>query len=415
MDFLEKQRLLPEPVNIFFSSDNPRLELESSCYMYDVPDENIQNISKEIGLIFINEIELENLPKIISENLHLDKLAAYGVAYEINRRVFNRFPEYFVDSQQLLDAWSKQKSEPALSEDEAWQKVLEVEPWIAEEQQEKRMAARNIEEAQIKIEKISLAMALKKYPEAGEQLITSNKIILKNFIEPVRPSVKNWLSDYTFTMGFDTHDSAAQNTYLFRNENAKKLSTSDRARLGYILKAFDTNELIEINLTLKQIIFPKLALVENKPDSNPQEKTPSPISSANKEEAEPLKDIFEKKSFFFQKKPTKPKLSGTFTISRQTPAEIPPAKLPVSMPSAPTALRKISTPVVAATSKMEFTSPQKLPFEKQQSQPTAPTKPAQPITNRPLEKPVPTSNPIRITPTHFKRITPLKNIVDLKK
>ncbi len=503
MDFLAKQRSLPEPVNTFFSSDNPRLELERSCFMYGVRDEKIKNISGPVGLIFVDDVKLEDLPKIISEKLQLDKNMANGLAYEINKRIFKPFLEHFTDAQKLLDEWSKQKAEPIISEDAAWQKVLEIEPWILEEQMEEKKAQRqvvqNLDEAQTKLEKMTLTAALQKYPEINEQLITSSRINIKSFSEPARPNVKNWLSDYTFTMGFDAHDSAARGIYLFRNENTKILNQVDKDKLNYLLRAYDTAMPVEINLTLKQIIFPP-RFDSPQFDKTPRQSEAGPrVTRGNasaftrvtadkkaivikpslvkamageageeeKKEEEP-EDIFAKLPTFLQKtfwkssapkkvsaplssppekalpgnlppsEKTAPKLriGGTFTISRASSSQplkpkaemekplthetiLPsarnmapktdslkinvPVNLPTVPPKTPTSLGKVTVPAAALVSKpkIEFTSPQKLPFEKQLAAPEA-------------EKEV-GPQPIKITPINFHRDLPSKNIVDLKK
>jgi hypothetical protein len=108
---------------------------------------------------------------------------------------------------------------------------------------------------QIIIEKIILSEALKKYPEAGEQLITSQKIELKSFPEPVRPSVKNWLADYVHLLGYEDHDAIERTNYLFHTTNTHHLSEADRERLACILKAFDEKTPINIDPVRKQIIF----------------------------------------------------------------------------------------------------------------------------------------------------------------
>ena len=105
-----------------------------------------------------------------------------------------------------------------------------------------------------------LSEALEKHPELGEQLITSNRLKLKNYPEPARPSIKNWLSDYTFNLGFSSHSAIDRGTYLFKNENAKVLNSSDRERLSFILKAYDEKSLVDINTNTNQIVFP-----QNKP------------------------------------------------------------------------------------------------------------------------------------------------------
>ena len=80
-----------------------------------------------------------------------------------------------------------------------------------------------------------------------------------------------------------------------------------------------------------------------------------------------------------------------------------PVNLPTVPPKTPTSLGKVTVPAAALVSKpkIEFTSPQKLPFEKQLAAPEA-------------EKEV-GPQPIKITPINFHRDLPSKNIVDLKK
>jgi hypothetical protein len=120
-------------------------------------------------------------------------------------------------------------------------------------------------EYQAQFEEIVLKDALKKYEELGEQLVTSSHIKLKNFPEPVRPSIKNWLSDYNFNLGFESHDAMGRGTYLFQNENAKVLSGPDRQKLAHLFKAYDENIPVKVNITAKQIVFPDF---ENKTQSN---------------------------------------------------------------------------------------------------------------------------------------------------
>ena len=101
---------------------------------------------------------------------------------------------------------------------------------------------------------IILSEALKDYPDLGEQLITSQKINLRSFPYPVRPSIKNWLADYTSLLGYESHGSMARSQYIFQGANAKNLSEQDKNRLAYILKAFDENSPITLNKNTSQII-----------------------------------------------------------------------------------------------------------------------------------------------------------------
>jgi hypothetical protein len=103
---------------------------------------------------------------------------------------------------------------------------------------------------------IVLSEALRIYPETGEQLVTSNKINLRSFPYPVRPSIKNWLADYTFNLGYEKHESMERSNYLFQGINTKNLSAPEKNKLAYLLKSFDENSPVTLNKNTKQVIWP---------------------------------------------------------------------------------------------------------------------------------------------------------------
>jgi hypothetical protein len=154
---------------------------------------------------------------------------------------------------------------------------------------EKIINDKSFEEAyQASLQDVPLQEALKKFPLLGEQLITSDKITLKNFPSPVRPSIKNWLADYNFVVGFAKKEgSIGRTNYLFHNINTQKLSQPDRQKLSYILKSFDENSPITVNKNAQQIIFPE---VQPKLDSPSQLKNPF---SPPKTDASPSPKKFE--------------------------------------------------------------------------------------------------------------------------
>jgi hypothetical protein len=107
----------------------------------------------------------------------------------------------------------------------------------------------------MKIENLPITDALERYPAVGEQLITSTHIKLKIFPEPVRPSIKNWLSDYTFTVGVSNYDPIVRGNYLFKSENGLPLSSLDREKLAIIIKSFEEKMPLAINTNTNQVIF----------------------------------------------------------------------------------------------------------------------------------------------------------------
>ncbi|MDQ1283814.1 MAG: hypothetical protein QG620_162 [Patescibacteria group bacterium] len=218
-----------------------------------------------------------------------------------------------------------------------------------------------------KLIKLSFSDALKKYPELGEQLVTSNKIRLKSFPDSVRPSIKNWLSDYTFNLGYENHNTIVRGNYLFQNENARALNSLDREKLSYVLKSFDENGLVTVNITTKQIVFPAPSR------SNEQETMNNRISNP-------------------PNKITNPSVGSGFRpepASRNIEPEIRTERIPEPA--------KTSLPSNNNMDKMQFSSPQTLPFEK--------------------EKLAPQSLPLRITPIPRKNVEERelpRNLVNLK-
>lgn len=227
----------------------------------------------------------------------------------------------------------------------------------------------NNQKQQTKIEEFSLPDALKKFPELGEQLITSMHIKLKSFPEPVRPSISNWLSDYTFNLGFESHKAMDRGTYLFRNENAKILNSADRERLSYILKAYDENSLVDINTNTKQIIFPRheQGIKTNTPSKNISQELGANYNNIVRQsennyrpqqqfsQVSPIKEIYNAK-----KQTSEPK--DIFEKEREASEN-------------------------RNTGNINFSSPQKLPYEKQV------TKPIQSQSIPPAHKPLQNQGP----------------------
>lgn len=146
--------------------------------------------------------------------------------------------------------------------------LLEPEEKTASSQQFYNLPAREENHAETsQIIKMPFSDSLKDYPELGEQVITSDKIKIKYFNDFVRPSIKNWLSDYTANLGYYNHTSMERGNYLFQSENTKNLGFEDRQRLSLILKSFDEGTPLTIDVNAKQILFSELS-PSKKPEAN---------------------------------------------------------------------------------------------------------------------------------------------------
>ncbi|MDR3582795.1 MAG: hypothetical protein P4L62_00325 [Candidatus Pacebacteria bacterium] len=379
---------LPDPIREKLSSSETGIKIQRIGGEYNLNLLQLADIARAVRSYYFGEVQLENFPLILSKEIGITQATAKEISDIVIQKIIND------RSQQ-----------------------------IAYEAQFARL---------------TISDALKKFPDLGEQPVTSSRINIKSFPDPVRPSIKNWLFDYTFNMGHDSHDAMARGNYLFQNPNAKALLATDRQKLEYLLKAYDENTLVTVNVNTKQIMFPQ----------NVERKTGSAIRDTRYEihdtrYANEPEDIFQKTQENERKY-----FSGTVVQNRQwinLPKETPSAKPAPAPNPAPKPIPKPyesnykftpATPTAAApqikkpapvqtlpSAKMEFSSPHKMPVEKQtpaapkpQSIPLPSNSQSAPQLPRPLQ-------PIRIVPSGMRgsfseetsnSTSPSKNIVNLK-
>lgn len=111
------------------------------------------------------------------------------------------------------------------------------------------------EQLQAKNTHITIETALNKYPNIEEQLISSAPLKLRISPEPMRPTVKNWISDYHEQMGPGKHGTFDRGNYLFHSENTKALSSIERQKVSTILKSLDENTLLAIDPEKQEVVF----------------------------------------------------------------------------------------------------------------------------------------------------------------
>jgi hypothetical protein len=168
------------------------------------------DISRAIRSYYFGELKLEDMPFVLAKEMNVDLTTAKEITQTIINKIINDH-----------------------SQEEAY--VFSLENLIIPE-------------------------ALKKYPGIAEQLITSNSIKIQKFSEMVKPSLKNWITDYLFVLGQGAHNGIERSNYLFHSKNTVSLSSPDRQKLAYTLKCLDENIPVSINKTAKQIVFPSQAI-----------------------------------------------------------------------------------------------------------------------------------------------------------
>lgn len=104
---------------------------------------------------------------------------------------------------------------------------------------------------------LPLLPAISKYNQLAQQPITREKIRVRSQVEPVRPTLMNWLKYYRSELGIGYHDSVQRGEFLYRSENGRRLSDEERERLSLILKSIEEEYPLQIDTVRSEIVFPE--------------------------------------------------------------------------------------------------------------------------------------------------------------
>jgi len=213
----DKYRALPENIQDKISGDDTADRIKSMSDNFNLAPMQIMAVSRSIRRYYFGELSLEGILVAISQET--------GLRAEICEKIHRTIKETII-------------------------------------------AGTGTVQESAKIVQMTVSEALRTYPEIGEQAITSEKLELKSFPYPVRPSINNWISDYTFTVGFNNTNPMIRGNYLFRNKNTERLTEEERNRLSQILKSLDENTPISIDESRHAVVFLKMETPE--PRKQPQ-------------------------------------------------------------------------------------------------------------------------------------------------
>ncbi len=258
MNVLEKLKSLPEPLYSFFWSDEPRFICEDICFLYGESEGSIGEVSWFVAPLLTKELPPANLPQVLRAKLpKLSEGAIFGLAFELNKKILQKFPGQFPEAVALLSEWERKKIKPMLSEQDAHQKTVEIEAWYLDwkKQNEAEVQSEPIEK---KAQTVSLPIldALSKYQRLSEQTVTEDRIVVKGESSPVRGSLRNWLRHYRDAVGIRKHSTMERGQFLFQGDNTKRLSAMERERVSFLLKSLDENTPVSIDTDRQEIIFP---------------------------------------------------------------------------------------------------------------------------------------------------------------
>ncbi len=105
------------------------------------------------------------------------------------------------------------------------------------------------------IKTMPIKLALGKYPEIRDQILSDKPIKLSGKPYPVKGTIGNWIEDYYNIVGANNYDIMKRSRYLYNGENSKELSDYERKKLAILLNSLDKNLPIKIDTEKKEIVF----------------------------------------------------------------------------------------------------------------------------------------------------------------
>lgn len=207
-----------------------------------------------LGLLF-KKIPLASVVSFVNEEpaLQSGEAKAFFLSNIISR--LYQYGDYLPELSQLASQCkvALPKDPPLiLSVREALRKEVE-----AEQQEIAALAASVNKTAQKTIRQMPLLKALALYPRLQEQILTRERIALKNQPDTVRPSIANWMRSYRDELGVGVHSQVERGKFLFHSQNGKALSDEERSRLNLLIRSIEEDLPLAIDTELAQIVFPK--------------------------------------------------------------------------------------------------------------------------------------------------------------
>jgi len=207
MEIWDKFDTLPANVQFKVSDKSIAEKIERIGELFKLEPIRTGSIARAIRNYYFSEVKLENFPKIFVQEMKVDEQTAQKIAQ------------------------------------------MAIQQIIRDDSYEKAYLSHLLT--------VPFNEALRKYPKFGEQLITSGRIKIPNFPEPARPSIKNWITDYTSMFGYERNDPIKRNDYLFTSQNCRTMNQKDREKLSFILKSFEENNTISFNKDSGLLVFEK--------------------------------------------------------------------------------------------------------------------------------------------------------------
>jgi len=195
---------------------------------YQLEEEKISLLVNVIARVILKEISLMDFPRSLKDALNIDVETTKAMALDIAIRRFLPLKNHLGDVESLIRKLGGEvpKGSPL------------AQPAIKTPSSALPLPLSFLHK--------NLRAALKDTKETEDQLITSQPIRIEGFNGLVRPSLKNWLSDYIRLEGVGPHSLLVLTSYLYNSVNGKILNPRERKTLGKILQSYDENSSLPV-------------------------------------------------------------------------------------------------------------------------------------------------------------------------
>lgn len=226
---LEKFNKLPQEIQDFLNSEKVVKTLESIEEKYNI------DLTLALVLIFINELDLEDLGIYIEERFKIEENLVDQILIKLEDNIFKEVAKSFSDleeqpiSDYLLDISYEDKKK--IISEIFYEKLLEQ--FNLPEDHLLRLNAVIFE---LIGKNEQFLNKLIKYFLDNQERFSSKNLIIKG--KEVEPTIANWIKDFVDLNGSDIFSSVVLAKYLITSENVKKLKEEERQMLRQVLKIY---------------------------------------------------------------------------------------------------------------------------------------------------------------------------------
>jgi len=213
-----------------------------------------------IGLVFLKDIKIEQLPLALKEAFEFDeetvKKVSLLVLCEMIYPVKDHFPGVEdeilklggeIPKETVKEIQKEKGLQQFTSREEAISDMLDKEKEEEEERTKGAVVYGKIEEL------------IKQFPEIGDTVIgIQNSITLKDMPD-MKPMIKYWIQDYKDKVGIYNHSNLDRVQYVCHDKNPREMNDEERRQLNLVVKSVDGEIDLPYSPQLKRIDFSLIA------------------------------------------------------------------------------------------------------------------------------------------------------------